>query len=110
MSKLAIVIVVAAVSGAAGYGIADREIVTPAALTGETQPMIELAPSASLSLQDGGFAGQGAGNDVPRLLDRDRRTQSYGTVCSTPQGACETSPKPLNAPCKCGDVSGRVKR
>lgn len=102
MSKLGIILLVAAVSGVAGYEIGERQEVapSPASVQREAAPIVvpeqsnvqEMSPLEFLEMES------------PSM------SQSYGTVCTTSRGNCTVPRQPLNSVCQCGSTVGRVTR
>lgn len=110
MSKLAVIIIVAAMSGAAGYGIADRAILTPAALDMPGADLAGPRPDAATALPERAPVPSAAPDREPSPADVLQYGQSYGTVCTTSQGSCSVPRQPLNSVCQCGGAVGRVTR
>ncbi len=98
MSKLVILSVIAALSGAAGYTIGEQG----GPSTASPPAAQALAPSDA---QTGGVPYNGNGG-VPL----EQLTQGTGTICETPRGECRVPQQPINSPCACSGTPGRIVR
>ncbi|MCA8880081.1 MAG: hypothetical protein KDA73_09015 [Rhodobacteraceae bacterium] len=111
MIKVGIVLCLAALSGAVGYGLWDGREPVPTEASVSYDRIAPEAPVPAGAMSTNPAALPAVPDARPDKKVRDMRmSQGYGTVCQTSQGECYVPQGPINSSCSCNGVPGRIVR